>query len=155
MPIIKWEPLLEPFEEMDKFFEDKSLPVLKGFTPAIDVYETKDEVVVKTPLAGVDPKDIDISIENDILTIKGETKKESEVEEKNYYRKEMKSGSFYRSVSLPTHVSGEKAKAESIDGMLKIIVPKAPEVKSKTVKVTIKGSKAKSAQVKSKKDKKK
>lgn len=141
MPIIKWTPFLEPFEEMDKFLEGFESPAIKGFTPAVDIYQDKDNVYVETPLAGVDPKDVDVSIENDVLTIKGETEKKSEVEEKNYYRKEIRSGSFYRSVSLPAHVVGDKAKAESVDGMLKITVPKAPETKAKTVKVKV--SKAK------------
>lgn len=141
MPIIKWEPLLEPFEDIDRFFED-FLPSrqTKGFTPAVDVYQTKDSVVVKTPLAGVDPQDVEVSIENDVLTIKGETKQESEVDEKDYYRREIRQGKFYRSVALPFHVVGDKAKAESSDGMLKITIPKAPEVKAKKVKISVKKS---------------
>lgn len=135
MAIIRWAPFLEPFEEMEKFMRDTTL---KGFTPAIDVYETKNEVIVEVPLAGVDPKDVDIAIENDVLTIKGEYKKESEVDDKNYYRKEIKSGNFYRSVSLPSHVIPDQAKAESSAGMLKISIPKAPEAKPKTIKVTVK-----------------
>jgi HSP20 family protein len=132
MPIIKWE----PFEELDHWFDWPVVP--KGFTPAVDVYETKNEVVVEAPLAGVDPKDVEISIENDILTIKGKTSKESEVEEKNYYRKEVRSGSFQRSIVLPTHVVADKAKAKSVDGMLKISIPKAGESKAKTIKVEVK-----------------
>jgi len=131
MPIVKWDPLLEPLEEMEK------LMAQKGFTPAIDVYETKKDVVVEAPLAGVDPEDVEISIENDVLTIKGENKKESEVEEKNYYRKEVRAGSFFRSVALPAHVVSDKAKAESEEGMLKITIPKAPEAKTKTIKVKV------------------
>ena len=134
MAIIRQAPLLEPFEDFDKLFEEFPVPSTKGFTPAIDVYQTKDNVVVETPLAGADPSHVEVAIENDVLTIKGETKKESEVEEKNYYRTEIRSGGFYRSVALPTHVSGEKAKAESVNGMLKITVPKAPVVKPKTIK---------------------
>lgn len=143
MPIIKWTPMLEPFEEMEKFMEDWRTPTMKGFTPAVDIYETKNDVIVEAPLAGVDIKDVDIAIENDVLTIKGETKKESEVEEKNYYRKEVRSGSFFRSIALPAHVIADKAKAESVDGMLKITVPKAPSAKPKTIKVKVAKSKKK------------
>lgn len=132
MAIIKWTPFLEPFEEMERFMSDYTD---KGFAPAVDVYETKDEVVVEAPLAGISPEDVEISIENDILTIKGETKKESEVDDKNYYRKEIRSGSFFRSVSLPSHVVSDKAEAESKEGMLKITIPKAPEAKPKTIKI--------------------
>ena len=132
MPIIKWSPFLEPFEEMEKIMEQG-----KGFSPAIDVYETKEEVVIEAPLAGINPEDVKISIENDVLAIKGEAQKESEVDEKNYYRKEIHSGSFFRSVVLPAHVISDKARAESKEGMLKITIPKAPETKSKTIKVEI------------------
>ena len=137
MAIIKWRPLFEPFEEMEKFMEEWKGPGIKGFTPAIDVYETKDDVVVETPLAGIDPKDVEISIENDVLTIKGEAKKESEVEEKNYYRKEVRSGSFFRSVALPSHVLADDAKAEYANGVLKISIPKSPEVKPKTIPIFV------------------
>jgi len=138
MPLIKWTPFLEePFGEFEKMFEEGLAPLQKGFTPAVDMYETKDSVVVETPLAGVEANDVDISIENDILTIKGKSEKESEVDDKNYYRKEVRHGSFFRKVSLPTRVKGDKAKASSKDGMLKIVIPKAPEVKAKTIKVEV------------------
>ncbi|MFH1255353.1 MAG: Hsp20/alpha crystallin family protein [bacterium] len=126
-PIIKWTPFLEPFEDMDKMFEN--------LMPAVDVYQDKENVYIETQLAGIDPEKIDISIENDILTIKGESEKKSEVEDKNYYRKEIRRGSFYRSVPLPSHVIGEKASAEAVNGILKIAVPKAPEAKPKTIKI--------------------
>jgi len=143
-PLIKWTPFLEPFEDMDKMFSD-FMPTLRGgqsgFVPAVDMYEDKDNVVVEAQLAGIDPEKVDISIENDVLCLKGESEKKSEVEEKNYYRKEISCGSFYRSVPLPTHVIGEKASAEAIDGVLKISIPKAPETKSKTIKIKTKKSK--------------
>ncbi len=132
MSIIKWTPFLDTFDEMEKFFADRGP---EGFAPAIDVYETKESVVVKTLLAGIDPKNVELSIENDVLTIKGETSKESEVDEKNYYRKEIRSGSFFRSVSLPAHVSSDKAEAEFKDGMLNITIPKAEQPKSKTITI--------------------
>jgi HSP20 family protein len=134
MSIIKWTPLLEPFDEMEKFMEKQAT---QGFVPALDVYETKDEVVVETPLAGIDPNDVEISVENDVLTIKGETKKESEVDDKNYYRKEVARGSFFRSVAMPSRVMSDKAEASFANGMLKITIPKAEEAKPKTIKVKI------------------
>lgn len=136
-PIIKWTPFLEPFEDMDKMFED-FMPArsgMAGFMPAVDVYQDKDNVIVETQLAGIDPEKVDISIENDVLIIKGESEKKSEVDEKNYYRKEIRRGSFYRSVPLPTHVMSEKASAQAKDGVLKILVPKAPEAKPKMIKI--------------------
>lgn len=134
MSLIKWTPFIEPFDEMERFMQEHTS---QGFAPAIDVYETKNDVIVEAPLAGVNPKDVEISIENDVLTIKGETKKESEVDDKNYYRKEVRSGSFFRSVALPSRVVSDKAEAESAEGMLKITIPKAEEAKPKTIKIKV------------------
>jgi HSP20 family protein len=106
-----------------------------GLVPAVEVYQDKDKVYVETQLAVIDPDKVDISIENDVLIIKGENEKKSEVDDKNYYRKEIRRGSFYRSVPLPSHVLGEKAIAEAVNGILKISVPKAPEAKPKTIKI--------------------
>ncbi len=136
--LIKWTPFLDSFEDMDKIFSDFS-PVLRGaksgFMPAVDVYEEKDNVIVESELAGIDPEKVDIAIENDVLTIKGESEKKSEVEDKNYYRKEIRSGSFYRSIPLPAHVIGDKASAQAKDGVLKISIPKAAESKPKKIKI--------------------
>jgi len=136
-PIIKWTPFLEPFEDIDKMFSDllQARNGMTGYMPAVDVYQDKDKVYIETQLAGIDPEKVDISIENDVLIIKGENEKKSEVEDKNYYRKEIRRGSFYRSVPLPSHVMGEKASAEAVNGILKISVPKAPEAKPKTIKI--------------------
>lgn len=141
-PLIKWTPFLEPFEEMDKFFSDFS-PAVRGrgqggYVPAIDMYEDKDNVIVEAQLAGIDPEKVSISIENDVLSIKGESEKKSEVEDKNYYRKEIRRGSFYRSIQLPAHVAGADAKAVAEDGVLKISIPKAPESKPKMIKIETK-----------------
>ena len=133
MSLIKWSPYLLPSwaEDMDKMLEG-------NFTPSVNVFETKDSVVVESPLAGVDPKDVEVSVQQGVLTIKGESQKESEVDEKNYYRKEVRAGSFYRQVALPAKVQEDKANAEFENGMLKVIVPKAPEMKAKTIKVAVK-----------------
>lgn len=138
MPIIKWEPLWKPFEDMENMLSDFPMGKLRGFSPAVDVYQDKDNVYVETPLAGVDPNNVEITVENDVLSIRGESKKESEVEEKEYYRKEIRSGSFFRSVALPAHVVAEKAEASSKDGLLKVTIPKAPEAKPKTIKIKAK-----------------
>ena len=141
MSLIKWTPFLTDnfgFDDVDKTFSDM-LPLVSGsksgFTPAVDMYEDKDNIIIEAQLAGIDPNDISISIENDTLCIKGESEKKSEVDEKNYYRKEIRRGSFYRSVPLPTKVNGDKAKAVAEGGVLKITVPKSPEVKPKTIKI--------------------
>lgn len=134
MSLIKWTPLFDSFDEMDRGF----LPAVRSndnFMPAIDMYEDKDSVIVETQLAGIDPTNVDISIENDILSIKGEGEKQNEIDEKNYYRKEIRRGSFYRTLALPTHVQGDKARAVTEAGVLKITIPKAQA--GKVNKITI------------------
>jgi len=141
MPIIKWTPFLEPFEDMDKMFSEM-LPAVAGrqigFTPAVDMYEDKNQVIIETQLAGIDPEKVNIAIDNDVLTIKGESEKKSEVEDKNYYRQEIRRGAFFRSIPLPTKVVGDKATAITENGILKISVPKAPATKLKTIKIQAK-----------------
>ncbi len=135
--IIKWAPFFEPFEDMDKAFGNM-LPTLRdsrGFMPAVDVYEDQDNVIVETQLAGIDPNKVDVSIENDILSIKGESEKQSEIDEKNYYRKEIHRGSFFRSVQLPVHVQGDQARALAESGILKITIPKTKESKPNRIKI--------------------
>ncbi|MFA4942229.1 MAG: Hsp20/alpha crystallin family protein [Patescibacteria group bacterium] len=139
MSLIKWAPFLadNPFEDMDKVMRDLAPEGVNqmGFSPAVDIYEDKNNVIIETQLAGIDPAKVDISIDHDILTIKGEGEKKSEVEDKNYYRKEIRRGSFFRSIQLPTHVAGEKASAMATDGVLKISVPKVVLAKPKTIKI--------------------
>ncbi|MBU0597060.1 Hsp20/alpha crystallin family protein [Patescibacteria group bacterium] len=141
MSLIQYNPW-DSFEGMDEIFN--RLPAFrnmgamqKGFTPAMDVYETKDSVVVETPLAGVDSKDVEVSVEKGVLTIKGESKKEHEVDDKNYYRKEVRSGSFFRQVALPNAVKEDGVQAEFEDGVLKIICPKVTPTEAKKVQVKI------------------
>jgi len=134
--------MADAFEGMDKMFEDFfPTRMSKSFMPAVDVYETKDSVVVEAPLAGVNPEDVDVSIENDTLTLRGQTSKKSEVDEKNYYRKEVRSGSFYRNILLPAHVDGQNATAESLEGMLKITIPKKEPNKPKSIKIAVNNKK--------------
>ena len=137
MAIIPWK----PFSEMDRFFEDEDwmpmVPLRKMFAPAMDIYETKDDVVVEMPLAGVDPEKVEVTIEGDILTVKGEIEEKKDVNEKNYHRREIKRGLFVRQASLPATVKGQEAKAESTKGMLKIILPKTEEAKPKKIAVKV------------------
>ena len=138
MSLIKWTPFFPEFDDMEKNLESM-LPAVRGnqfgFTPAVDMYEDKNNIVIETQLGGIDPDKVDISIENNVLSIKGESEKKSEVDEKNYYRKEIRRGSFYRSIPLPTKVDGDRATAVNEDGVLRITVPKAAEVKPKTIKI--------------------
>ncbi len=139
MSLIRWSPW-DMMGEMDEFFN--RLPAtnqsMKAFVPAMDVYETDKDVVVETTLPGIAPEDVKVSVEKGVLTLQGETKKEHEVDDKNYYRKEIRSGSFYRQVALPAPVMEEKTQAEFEDGVLKITCPKTQPAKTKAVEIKIK-----------------
>lgn len=138
--LIRWSPFFDSLEDMDKMFQDMK-PAMRNrsdFMPAIDMYEEDNNVIVETQLAGIDPDKVDISIENDVLCIRGEGEKKSEVEDKNYYKKEIRRGSFYRNIPLPAHVAGEKASAVAEDGVLKISIPKVQEEKPKMIKIKTK-----------------
>lgn len=139
MSLIRWSPMWDPFAEADEAFN--RLPAtnssLKAFTPAVDVYETDKSVVVETPLAGFSPEDVKVSVENGVLTLQGEHKKEHEIEEKNYYRKEVRSGAFYRQIALPTAVLEDKVEASFDEGVLKITCPKTVTAEPKKVEIKI------------------
>lgn len=144
MALIKWNPMF-PWDEFDKMFEDmmpsRMRGGMEGFMPAVDVYETKTDVMVEMPVAHIDPEKVDIQIKDNILHIKGSTEKKSEVEDKNYYRREIRSGSFYRAIPLPTEVVAEKTSAVHEEGVLKIALPKAKAKEEKAIKVQVKKGK--------------
>ena len=130
----------DPFAEMEQMLNQ--LPSLqnqqmKAFVPAMDVYETDKAVIVESPLAGVNPDDVKITVEKGVLTVQGESKKEHEVDEKNYYRKEVRSGAFFRQVALPAAVVEDKVEASFEDGVLKITCPKAPAAVAKKIEVKV------------------
>lgn len=103
---------------------------------AVDVYQTKDSVVIKAPIAGVKAEDIDVSVSEDVVTLRGERKEETEVSRENYYVQECYWGSFSRSVILPTSTVAEKAVASLKDGVLTLTIPKVVQEKVKKIKVS-------------------
>lgn len=129
MSIIPWSPLLDTFDSLEKGFAN--------FLPAMDVYEENDNVVVEATLAGIKPEDVNINVHEDVLTIEGKRETSSEVDEKNYYRKEVRSGSFHRAIALPSSVQADKAEANFENGLLKIILPKEMQSKSKNIKINV------------------
>jgi HSP20 family protein len=139
MSLIKWTPFFEPFENFDKLLENFPSVVGRGqgLVPAIDVYDTKDAVVIETALPGVNAEDVKLDVENGILTISGSSERKTEVDEKDYYRKEIRAGSFMRQVALPSGVKEDQAKASFKDGILKIEMPKTEQIKSKTIKIDV------------------
>jgi HSP20 family protein len=130
-------------DEMDKLFEDffgKTLFPSVGegsWLPAVDIHETKKDIVVIVDVPAIDPKEVSISIVDDKLTIKGEKKREEETKEETYYRTERVYGTFQRIIQLPVEVIGDKAKATYKDGVLKITVPKSQRSVPKEVKIAI------------------
>lgn len=131
--LMRWS----PFREINRFFDDDFFSS-HGFSPSVDIYQDGNNIVVESPLAGVKPEDVHISIENNVLMISGKTEEKKEVNKDDYYRKELRQGSFSRSVLLPTEVKTEEIKAESSNGMLKIIIPKVEESKRKKIEIEIK-----------------
>jgi HSP20 family protein len=102
---------------------------------AVDVYQTKENVVIKAPIAGVTPDNIDIEVAEDVVTIRGERKDDAEVDREHYYVQECYWGSFSRSVILPTSTIAEKAAASLKDGVLTLTIPKVAQDKVKKIKV--------------------
>src|SRR3989441_3838763 len=107
---------------------------LTAWAPSVDIYETEHELVVKADLPEVDPKDLDIRVENNILTIRGERKFEKNVSEENYLRLERSYGSFARSFTLANTVNSEAIKADYQNGVLTLSIPKREEAKPKQIK---------------------
>lgn len=126
----------DPFKEMARTWEDDFFQ--GSFVPAVDVRQKGDNVVVTMEVPGVKIDAVDVFVENDVLTISAEKKEKKEVKKEDYYHKEIKEGSFSRSVILPMKVKGEKAKAEIENGVLEIVLPKADELKPKKIKVNVK-----------------
>jgi HSP20 family protein len=110
---------------------------LTPWAPAVDIYETEQELVVKADLPEVNPQDLDIRVENNILTIRGERKFENKVNEENYLRIERSYGSFSRSFSLANSVNSEAIKADYQNGVLTLSIPKREEAKPKQIKVNV------------------
>ena len=121
-------------ESFDRSSEEGNLT---SWAPSVDIYETEQELVVKSDLPDVKPEDLDIRVENNILTIRGERKFEKKVSEDKYLRVERAYGSFSRSFSLANTVNTEAIKADYKDGVLTLTIPKREEAKPKQIKVQV------------------
>jgi HSP20 family protein len=121
----------------DSFLEEGHVRRAGDWLPSIDVSETKSDLVIKAELPGMDPKDIDISMNNGFLTIKGEKKHEREEKEENYHVVERGYGSFTRSVRLPKEVQSDKITASFKNGVLRVTLPKSEEAKKKEIKIKV------------------
>ena len=147
--LTRWEPGREMMtlrEAMDRLFDDaftRSFSISREggsnwSSPAIDMYQTNDEVVVKAALPGIKPDEVEINVNGEVLTIRGEMKHEEETKEKAWHVREHRWGAFERSVRLPIGVVADRAKADFENGILTITLPKSEKVKPKTISVKAK-----------------
>jgi HSP20 family protein len=132
---------------MDSFFDRRMRPwwperwlradEMEIGAPAVDVFEEKDDIVVKAELPGIEKDNIEVNVSDHHLTIKGEKKKEEEVKQEDYYRCERSYGSFLRTLELPADVKADKVKAAFKDGVLEVRLPKTEEAKTKEIKIKV------------------
>jgi HSP20 family protein len=129
----------EHFNRMfnDAFGRTRAESNLTTWAPAVDIHESEHELTVKADLPGIDAKDLDIRVENNILTIRGDRKFEKKVNEDSYLRVERAYGSFSRSFSLANTVNSDAIKADYQNGVLTLVVPKREEAKPKQIRVTV------------------
>lgn len=143
MPLIPWEPFRalrrrdDAFEDLFREFFRRPVLAETIAEPAVEVAETDGEVIVKMEVPGVDKDQIHLTVADDELTVRGETRKETEEKKKHYYRQEIRYGAFQRSVALPVEVDAAKAKAELKHGVLQVTLPKSAQPKAREIKIAV------------------
>lgn len=156
MAILRWRPIGQSVERWDPFrevgdFQSELNRVFDGFfgrtgtvpggdrvwAPAVDMYETKDDLVVTAELPGVNEKEVQLSITGDVLSLRGERTLNQDTSQENFHRGERWYGRFERHLSLPISVQADKVKATYRDGVLTITLPKAEEIKPKSIKIDV------------------
>jgi HSP20 family protein len=150
MPIVRWEPfrdLVSLQGRMNRLFDESFRGIDRGgaeedwaqgaWSPAVDIYEKDGNIVLKAELPGIEPKDVDVRVENNILSLRGERRFDQEVEKEKYQRVERSYGTFTRSFTLPNVVDTEKIKAEFKDGVLRMTLPKKEEAKPKQITINV------------------
>jgi len=143
--LTRWNPFKELVDVRDDFdrivekFFKPEVDFWEGKTkaPLVDVYEEKDAIVVKAEIPGVKKEELEVSVTDDTITLSGKKKDEKEVKKENFYRKEIREGSFFRTIPLPCRVDREKVKASYKEGILEITLPKAAEEIEKELKIDI------------------
>lgn len=146
MAITRWDPFREVValqNRMNSLFHDfneSDNPLTTAsFVPAVDIYEDARKIVLKLEVPGMEEKDLDIRVENNTLTVKGERKFEKDEKEENFHRIERRYGTFYRSFTLPSTVDTENVQANYNAGILKLELNKKPEAQPKQIKVNFGG----------------
>jgi HSP20 family protein len=149
MAIVRWEPfrdLVTLQDRMNRIFDDAfrgnrgtqdDWALGGSWAPSVDIYEHNGNLVLKAELPGIDPKDVDVRVENNVLTLRGERKLDNEVKQESYHRVERTYGSFSRSFTLPNVVDTDKIKAEFKDGLLQLVLPKKEEAKPKQITINV------------------
>ena len=145
--IARWDPFREFStlqDRMNRLFRESYGPegheeslISTRFAPPVDVYEDEHTVTLKIEVPGIDEKDVDVRVENNVLTVHGERKVEKEEKEENFRRIERQYGSFTRTFTLPSTVDAERIQADYDKGILKIVLPKKAEAKPKQIKVNV------------------
>ncbi len=144
MTMMRWEPFREMMSlrnAMDRLFDESFIhpspfwPEIGAGNVPLDIYQTDKNLIVKATLPGVKPEEVDISLSGDSVTIKGEHKEEQESKEENYFRREIKYGSFNRTARLPVPIKSDKAEATFDDGVLTLTLPKAEESRPKKINI--------------------
>jgi HSP20 family protein len=151
MAIVRFEPfrdVLSLQDRMNRLFDESFRATQRAsaddewalggsWAPAVDIYEQGSDIVLKAELPGVDPKDVDIRLENNVLSLRGQRKLDGEVKRESYHRVERSYGSFSRSFTLPTVVDQGAIKAEFKDGLLRVTLPKREEAKPKQIQINV------------------
>jgi HSP20 family protein len=150
MAIVRWEPfrdLQAVQDRLNRVFDEAFRGTPRGnddewalggsWAPSVDIFEHEGNLVLKAELPGVDPKDVDVRVENNVLTLRGERKFENEVKREKYHRVERAYGTFSRSFTLPNVVDTEKIKAEYKDGVLRVVIPTKEEAKPKQINISV------------------
>ena len=145
MAVVRWDPFRDLSvlqDRMNRLFSDtgrtwnhEEPSATTTWSPAVDIFETEGEIVVKAELPGMDRKDITLHLENNVLTLKGERRFEKESKDENYHRIERSYGGFSRAFSIPATVDEEKIRADYKDGVLKIALPKKEQAKPKQIRI--------------------
>jgi len=147
MAIVRWEPFRDLStlqERMNRLLDDslrhrgdEDWALGGSWAPAVDIYEQEGNIVLKAELPGLDAKDVDIRVENNVLTLRGERKFDNDVKRDHYHRVERAYGSFTRSFTLPAIVETDKIKAEYKDGILRVVLPKKEEARPKQIPISV------------------
>jgi HSP20 family protein len=149
MAIVRWDPfrdLVHLQDRMNRMFDESYRGRgnageddwnLGSWAPPVDIFEREGTIVMKAELPGVDPKDVDVRVENNVLTLRGQRKLDEEVKKENYHRVERSYGTFTRSFTLPTVVDTDKIAAEYKDGVLRLTLPTKAEARPKQISINV------------------